>query len=736
MLKFFRRYQKIFFAIIAFIVVVTFSFFGTQGITSRINRPVDKDISKSYNGSIIKLSEIENMSYFLSTDREDISLTSHTTPNLFNDGVIRNDFIKSGLAKIFIEKYFEQIKTSFQSKYEIIQRYKPFVHFNDSSISLATTLSMINPKVLTLLKELQAQKELNLEFFNKYIELYNEQAKIQPELLRKILIYQEKQNKVEPDTRLYQDNISFFGFESTSDWFGKDFIDLISQFIINTAQVAKEKGYEVTPQEAISDLMSNLKKALNKEMKEPLIEYYKKMMGSLRIEEKKVVNIWKDVLLFRKYFNDLSNNTLVDNLAYKEFANFAKTKANIKLYKLPEYLKFKNSEDLVRFEMYLLATTNKCDALDVPNNFKSLEEIEKNYPELVEKKYLVTVRETNLEKAALRVKLKDMSLWQLEDKNWEKIKNKFAFIKVAKTKDSRLTLLEKLDFDQKAKIDEFSRLEMVKENPKLIDESLFAEAEKEYEFYLTKDATLPIQIKNSEKLFELLEKQDKIEKFTQDNKNFYSFQVMQRANEKSLITFEKAVNEKIIDKVLDRYLQNIYSKVKVIYPKRFKDDNDDYKDYESIKVELAEVVFDEVFSKIKSLNITKDKSLDALSKFRLYSFVENAKQNISSNEKYLENMNPQFKILCEDTSISRSKNPTWLEKTAFSMKEKNYSSIDISDKGNLEFFLLESVKQDPISQEKVNLTKSAISVETSALLTDKLIKTFKEKKCVVIPVRE
>lgn len=736
MLTFFRKYQKIFFSIIAFIIVITFSFFGTQGITTKITKQKDIDLSKGYNGSVIKLSEIENMSSFLSTDNSDISIGyAHLRPNLFNDGVIRNDILRTGIAKIFIEKYFDKFKDSFKTKFEKIQRYKPFVHFNDSSISLTSVLQMVDPKVLTLLKDLQSQKELNLAFFNAYIDLYNEQAKIQPELLRKILIYQEKQNKIQPDPRLYQDSIALFGFESTVDWFGKDFIDLVSQFIINTAFLAQEKGFQVTNEEALSDLTSNLKRSLNDQMKEPINEYFKRMLSYLRMDEKNAINIWKNVLLFRKYFKDVSNNTLIDNLAYKEFADFSNTKANIKLYKLPEHLQINNSEDLARFEMYLIATTNKSNPLDVPNTFKPIDEIEKKYPELVEKKYLVNVRETNLEKAALRVKVKDMALWQLEDKNFEKLKNKFLFIKAAKTKKDRLDLIEKLDLDKKSKIDEFSRLEIVKESPQIIDESLLAETEKEYEFYFSKDCSLPVQIKNTEKLSELLNSQDKIEKYTEDNKNYYSIQVLQRPDQKTLVTFEKAVKNKIIDKVLDSYLQNKFPRMKEIYTQRFKDENGDIKDFDSAKVELAQVVFDEVFCKIKSLNVTKDKSLNTLAQYRLYSFVENAMRNIATDEKFIENMNPQFKILCENIAVSRSKNPLWLEKTAFSMEEKKYSSINSSN-GNLEFFFLESFKQGEISPQKVDFAKSAICLETSPIIAKKLIKTFIDKNCIVLPIRE
>jgi hypothetical protein len=735
MLKFFRKYQKVFFAFIAFIIVVTFSFFGTQSIATKITKPKDIDVSTAYDGSKVKLSDIENMSLFLSTDYSDSSLTySHFRPNLFNDGVLRNDILRSGLAKIFFEKYFDQLKVSFESKFEKIQKYKPFVHIEDPSISFEVVMQMLNPKVMILLKEIQMQKELNLEFFDKYLELYNEQAKFQPDLIKKILLYHEKQNDIPPDIRLHQDSISLFGFDTTIDWFGKDFIDLVSQFIINTALVAQEKGYEVTTQEALSELMINLKRALNNQVKEPITSYFKKMLYQLRMDEKIAANIWRQVLLFRKYFKDVSNNTLVDDLAYREFLDYSATIAKIKLYHLPEYLKIKNFEDLMRFDMYLMATTKKSDPLEIPKEFLSIEEIEKKYPELFEKKYSVNVRHTNLEKASVKVKVKDMYFWQLQDENWQKLKNKFSFLILAKTKKEKLDVINALDFNQKSQLDTFSRQEMVKENPALINEALLAENEKKYDFYIFKNCKLPVSIKDIDKIEKYLDSQDKIEKYTEDNNNFFAIEIIQKPNGKNLISFEKALKNKIIDKMLNKYLIDQYLILRETYPQKFKDENDEFKPFDLIRDEIAQIVFQDVLTKLKLLNITQDKSLDGLSIYRLYLFVEDIFQNIISNENYLQNLNSQFNVVCEDLEISRSKRPTWLEKTAFSLKEKKYSSIDMSEKGNMQFLFLESFKKPKVSSDKINIAKEAFFTEISMLLTKKLIKAFIEKECIILPV--
>jgi len=733
MLRFLRRYQKIIFAIIAFFIIITFSFFGTQSVISDIKKTKDKDVALAYDGTKIKLSEIENLSLFLATDFEDANFKqSGILPNLFNDGVIRKDILQFGLAKIFFEKYFEVLKPALIKKFEKAQKYTPFVHFYDSSISLESIWEKYNPQILTLLKQIKTQKECDLNFLNLYIELYNQQNLIRPEYLRNILIFLERQKNVQSDPRLYQDTIALFGFDNALDWFGKDFLDLVSQFIINSAKVANEKGYEVTNQEALSDLMINLKKALSGKTNQ-YSQYFKKMLSILKMDEKKAAKTWKNVMLFRRYFQDISNNTLIDDLTYKEFSKFTRTKADVKIYKLPEYLQIKSFEDLLHFEMYLLATADKKNVLDVPYTFKNVLEIEKDFPELIERKYSLNIKHTNLEKAATKVKIKDMYFWQLEDKNFDKLRSRFLFLSKAVTKQEKLAAIEKLSFDQKYQIDNFSRIEIVKEKPSYIDESLNTENQENHIFYIrSKNTTLNLPINDVDKFIELIDKNERILKYSEDNKNYFFVEVLQKSNEKYLVPFEKALKEKIINVVLDRYLNEKYQTLKSQHT--IFQEADDFKSFDEVKFEVAKIVFADIIKKLKSLNLSKEQSLDAVSRYRFYSYVEDILNKLTLDEKYNQKEESQFKIICKNHEINRSKNPLWIEKTAFSMQEKKYSSLNVSDDGNIEFIYLNSIKDGDIPLDKIELAKNAISYETSSILARKLLKIFLEKKCIEIPL--
>ncbi|NGX41290.1 MAG: hypothetical protein KR126chlam4_01129, partial [Candidatus Anoxychlamydiales bacterium] len=738
-LRFFRKYQKIFFIFIAFVIIVTFSFFGTQGVLERVNKVKDKDVAVAIDGSKIKLSEIQKMSIFLATDSQDISYSSknHLRPNLFNNGFMK-DFFRSDLSKVFFEKYFNELKPSFENKFDKVKRYSPFVHLYDPSISARSIYERYAPNVLEILNELKSQKELNLKFLNLLSDLYVEQMRFPSETMRRLLIFQEQQKKVQQDPRLYQDSIAFFGFENALDWFGIDFIDLVSEFIINTSIVAEKKGYVVTLEEAKSDLMTNLNSSLDDKAKTQIDTYYKNVLHNLSMDEKVAAKTWQKVMLYKKYFIDVSNNTLIDSLAYQEFDKYTRSKADIKLYSLPTSLHLKDFEDLIKFEMYLLATSNKTNPLDVPNKNKDLLEIEKNYPELIEKKYEVRVKQTSLEKVAIKIKVKDMYFWQLEDKNWNKLRSEFKFIPIAKDKQEKLKSLDTLEFSQKYEIDAFSRNEMVKESPNLIEEAIKELDAKNYKFYISlKNPKLPIAIKNPDELLALIDAQDKIENYTQDNKNYYSFEVVKRSETKELQSFEKAKNSKVIDKILNDFLKEKYFTLREELFEEFTTDDGSFKEFNNVRSKVAQIVFDDVVNKLKVAELTKNNSLDNLAKYRLYSYVENFKKNIFEDEKYLDNnKNSQFNLILVNEKISRSKNPNWIEKSVFSMDEKKYSPMNLLDTGNIEFFYLDNIKQQEGSIDKIDIAKNAMSSETAILLTKKLLKIFEEKKCIVFPIRE
>ena len=98
MLEFFRKYQKYFFVFISIVLVASFSFFGTFSTFSNDPKKEDRILAYSVEGSPLMLSEVQSLARFIGTDREDTPGPG-VLPNLCNDGVVRYDLLKTGLAE-------------------------------------------------------------------------------------------------------------------------------------------------------------------------------------------------------------------------------------------------------------------------------------------------------------------------------------------------------------------------------------------------------------------------------------------------------------------------------------------------------------------------------------------------------------------------------------------------------------------------------------------------------------
>src|SRR5690606_4381001 len=104
MLNFLRYYQRFFLSAVAFAIVSSFIFFGV--LDTYTNDPVREDlkVGVKIDGSSLMLSELQDLSRFLATDREDPLQERGFFPNLCNSGVIRYDFLQSKLGELLVEE--------------------------------------------------------------------------------------------------------------------------------------------------------------------------------------------------------------------------------------------------------------------------------------------------------------------------------------------------------------------------------------------------------------------------------------------------------------------------------------------------------------------------------------------------------------------------------------------------------------------------------------------------------
>lgn len=464
MLEFFRRYQKILFLLVTVMVSFSFLFFGTYSTFGGGEDRPDRQIGKMVNGSSLMLSDVQKLSRFIATDRED-SMQGRVPPNFCNDGLIRYDFLRDGLARLVISQYFDALKGDLESRLEKAKRFRPYAHPEAPFLSAKTVWDHFIPELNREIVALQEETEVE-SVFPHLEKLYLYQCRLQPEMLRQILIYQHRQYPwLTVDQRLSHDDLALFGFHSAGDWFGHNFVDLVSQFVLNTAAVAEEKGYHVSLEEAKGDLIHRFQETIEKlaaakTKPEMSFQSHLQMLG---FDEKSAAEVWRKVLLFRRYFDDVGDTAFVDKLPYKDFADYAKESLHLNVYHWP--ITLSSAQDLEEFNFYIKSISSSKS--DLPTTLLSVEEVERKVPDLVQKTVKAKVAEVSKKQVALRASVKQVWDWEME--NWELLRNKFALPK-KQTREDRFQALQ--ESEKRQEIDSWARTKIVDENPSWIEEAL------------------------------------------------------------------------------------------------------------------------------------------------------------------------------------------------------------------------------------------------------------------------
>ena len=473
MIKFLRKYQKFFFILITIVIVVTFSFFGTQSAMRSEKRPKNKIITKLYDGSNLTLFDIERMSLFLRSDVP-FSLQGNFLINLFNDNVFYNDFVQTKIAHLLVDKHFSLLQEDFEKKLEKVKKTRFYQHPLNANVSAINIWKKYKMEIFNLIEKVSKKEKVDKEFIFDLFELYSQQLSFPPELMRRILYFQQTQMaNVNPDPEIMNFNFSIFGFSNLEEWFGKNYIDLLSEYIYNMASYAKKIGYQVTYQEAFLNLLTNLEKnyAKTKEVlhfypkgEKERFSYQLKMLG---LSEKEAVQIWQNILIVKKYFTDVAKSTFSDIDSFEEISSFVHQKAKVKKFTAPNYLQLEKFSDLLELQMYLLAVYGKNideSALLKKETFAStdsltllsINDIEKKYPQLVQADYKVKMAHIDLQEVSLNIKEVDLWDWQIANDNWKILASRFSsYIPSNTTPNKRFEILEKVPFNIREQIDVF-----------------------------------------------------------------------------------------------------------------------------------------------------------------------------------------------------------------------------------------------------------------------------------------
>ncbi|MBS0656311.1 MAG: hypothetical protein JSR46_11085 [Verrucomicrobia bacterium] len=615
MLEFFRRYQRAFFVVITVVIVISFSFFGTfQTFVGRDHE--DKVVSTAVDGSKILRSELNDMANFLSTDLHDLLFSGVAwSGNSLNDGVIANDIFESGIAQTLAAPNLVRCSKEQQLRLDREKRYSPYVHPGASFLSAEQIWSYYAPDVKkhfdSLRKHVRADDPAA---FDSRVKLYVAQRRFPSVYLKQLLRRQELSHKWLPqDTDLDRRDLSLFGYHNAQDWFGRDFIELTAQFILNASRLAEQKGYSVSQEEALGSLFRNAEIAFKEQQGKVYLgvsspgEFFQEQLRRLGMDQTRLLKTWTSILLFRQLFFDNAEAILVEPSAYKDFYNHLSEFVDIDLYQLPDEFCFSTISDVQKFALYLKAVrvvqdpARETDELFLPKQFLPAQEVKKVYPELVERRFKIRSAVLNKDLLQTKIGVKGTWEWQLADGNWKKLQERFPELQkeASATADSRHKLLDSVNPVTRVAIDAFSRAAIVDEHPEWIEEALAEIPMQEEELALRLQGGKQLDgIANTSDLIGLLEtspldvQADALRSYTQDKVFYYRIEVVDRSFPEQILSFKEAKDDGTMDRIRDKVLEAAYVRVRAKDSKPFLKENGEWKPLQEVKDQVASTYFE------------------------------------------------------------------------------------------------------------------------------------------------
>ncbi|MDP1836839.1 MAG: hypothetical protein Q8K75_13055 [Chlamydiales bacterium] len=736
MLQFFRKYQRYLFIAITIVIVLSFSFFGTYG-TIETTHPHDRLAFVAVDGSKVNVSEVESMALFLSSDA---GLRQNMwAGNSISDGVLTNDFLVTGLAEQLVSKYAEHLGVDLQSRLRREKRAKLYVHPSARFISTEAVWNHFAPNLKVSLDELRgAEVAESPEAFKSRVNLFLAQQVFPAPMLTQVLRYQEQQYPwLQPDPNLPRQDLSLFGYHTLEDWFGPRFVRLTCQFIINSAIIAEQKGYEVTIQEALADLLNQADitfKQLSAQTNTGAANSRQYMNDQLRrtgLDEYSAAKVWRQVLLFRRLFDGVGNAVFVDPALFQQYTEYALETAEGDLYVVPEGLRLSDFRALQKLEVYLNAVSDKASRksqLDIPTKFLTVAEVQKSHPELVQKRYMLEVAEASKKSLQARVGVKEMWNWETQDDHWEKLKKEFPELAVKKTTNSaeRFTALEALAPSTRAKVDEYAREAIVSAHPEWIEQALEAATPERVTVGIRlKGGTLPLRgVEDRQALIALLdlaplggkETLEKLQHFSGDGLNYYRISVIDRDKNWEVLSFADAAADDTLNQKILALLDPFYEKLRVADPGKYRK-GESWKPLEDVQDLVAAEYYKDLITAVEkdykdSIGKGKDDSLGAsgATTYRLLSHVRNAREQIKKNPSAADSLvaaaqpkaeedklaptlaiAEQFKLQKTPLSLRRSDDAANAgREVLFTMEPKQWSNVAAKPNGELWFFQLAS----------------------------------------------
>jgi len=780
MLSFFRKHQRFFFIIVTVVIVISFSFFGTFGSLSQQQEAPDRAIGKGIDGSDIMQREVATLCRLIATSPLDRnSWQKGNIPNFLNDSVIEKDLIASGMAMMLARRYFEELKPEFEQRLARIKSFRPYSHPQFPAVSAEAVWSRFLPSLNQHLMFLKTKSDqFTVETLGILFQLYLDQTMLPPDFLKQILAHQLEQIGLS-DPMLVHADLSLFGFHTLEDWFGPRFIELSGQLIINAARFAEDKGYHVSNEAVRSELYQNIVNGYREVSRQDKIQaqdvetYYQNQVRQFAADERSLLQSWRQVMLFRRLFQDIGNSVFLDPLPLQQFHQYTKNALKVDLYELPEHLQFRDLLDICRLQMYVesvsLDSAQRKNQFSLPRQFASVDQVEKRAPELVEQQIEVEYAEVRKDDLVREISLKETWDWEVEDRSWELLKKQFSQLASSQAESAaeRHNVLDKLKADVRLKIDAFAQSCIIDQHPERILAALDKAQVRQASFGLRSAGKAgPFdQVKDQRRFAELLRAaplrgqeasaaalkvQQSLNAFSEDQQTFYRIFVLSRNNERTVLRFAQARQDGTLERMLDKRLEESYPEARRKNSSQFQKADGSWKPVKEVREQVCRIVFADLFKAIEDSQRTLADPLLAkggelpssfYTQYRLYGFLSEVKKQIEASpddRRWIQiegeidqSLEGQWKLNKTARTVERSSDFLFAKEQMFEVPVQGWSSIDVGHLGSLAFYrVLGEEAVNAVAVEEMEQGHHMLSLDAQRSFFTDLLKTIQDKKAI------
>ncbi|MCI5051913.1 MAG: SurA N-terminal domain-containing protein [Simkaniaceae bacterium] len=758
MLQFLRKHQKGIYIVVTFVIVITFSFFGVQrGQDGPSSSERDHVIGTAVDGSTMKYQKMQKMARFLASDCEDVT-DSHfkEQPNIFNDGVIRNDLLRTGIASMVVQAYIKDLQVEFETKCDNFKRFKPYANPQVPFLSAENVWNQFAPKFAKDFKDFKENSDDNpVKVFNSLVRLYLDQSDFPAQFLRQILYYQQSQmGFAQPDPMVQSGDLTLFYAHSPADWFGHRFVQLMTQFVHNGARYAKSIGFTVSDDEARASLLANgmqTLKRMGREVSEDEVKgHFARTLAGMRIKEKEAVAIWKEVLLMRRLCENAKGKIAVDPLIYRNFNDYAQEEISFDLFQLPSELVLKDFEDLMQFQMYVEAIAEKpamreADLLQLPrNNFKEPAHLAKRFPNLVQKRYLLDVKEVSTDQLAQSVGVKEMWEFQRSDAFWGKLCKNFPALKPKES--DRMGAIERLLPEVRAQLDAFTREQIVLEHPEWASEALDnAELTRKEVAITSGGLVFGLEGFDNTGILEKALSKSMPEMLNTSGKQIYRIEVIDRDDELSILTYKEAKERSIAKALVDERLSIYYPTIRGAHAAKFQNGQGSWKLLADVREDVGRLLFAPLLTEMGKIECKKGNCENMRFYPHLVTLMKHqSKENtISSFVKREEpvkaddvlsaraDLADQWKLQYSQEKALRKSPNQLVDSAIFRMKSKEWTDVITIGKESLGFLQITSKDVDATKLvEKVKRGREILGMDIARSVASDLIREVVSKEAI------